>query len=91
MSKHTIWYRCITLSEESFFELQTTQDDFDRWMVEEVAADYHRNHDGWDASWPLEFTLHKTKGGPEIGRFEVEREAKPVFYATPIAKVEGRT
>lgn len=84
MNTRTIWYRCLTHSEKSFHELQTTQDGFDRWMAQEVAADYHSNHDGWEANWPLEFALHETEGGPEMGRFEVEREAEPVFYASAI-------
>lgn len=90
MNTRTIWYRCLTHCDESFYSVQTTHDDFDRWTAQEVARDYHERHGGWEANWPLEFALHETEGSPEIGRFEVEREAEPVFYATPIAKVEGR-
>lgn len=53
-------------------------------MAEEAAADYHSNHDGWEASWPVEITLYRMDGS-EIGRYKVEREAEPVFYAKPTA------
>ena len=84
----TVWYRCLTHCEESFFDFKTKEDDFDCWMARDAARDYHANHDGWEASWPLEFSLHETEGGPEQARFEVRREAEPVFYAAAIARAE---
>lgn len=89
MSKRTVWYRCLTHSEESFYEFEPCHARYDRWMAQEAAGDYHANHDGWEATWPLEFSLHETEGGPEIARFEVQREAEPVFYASAIAKAGG--
>jgi hypothetical protein len=90
MTMRTVWYRCLTHCEESFFVFRTTQADFDRWTAQEAAGDYHHAHDGWEANWPLEFALHETENGPEIARFEVHREVEPVFYATAIAKAEGK-
>ncbi len=84
MSKKTVWYRCLTHCEESFYVFRAIHDDFDRWMAQEAASDYHNGHDGWEANWPLEFSLHETEGGPELARFEVQREAEPVFYAAAI-------
>lgn len=50
-----------------------------RWLAQEAASDYHHNHDGWEATWPLDFVLlHEDK---VIGRFTVERDHEPVFYA----------
>ena len=89
MTTRTVWYRCVTHCGESFHKLKTTRDSFDRWMAQDAARDYHNAHDGWEASWPLEFSLHEREGGPEITRFEVQREAEPVFYAAAIAKAEG--
>lgn len=89
MRERTFWYRCLTHSEESFFEFAPCHSDFDRWMAQEAASDYHDNHDGWESSWPLVFSLHETQGGPELARFEVQREAEPVFYAAAMAKAEG--
>ena len=88
MSAKIVWYRCLADGEESFYEFETTEDDFDRFTAQEVAQDYYDNHDGWEASWPLEFSLHETEGGAELARFVVEMEAEPVFYAAAIAKAE---
>jgi hypothetical protein len=90
MTMRTVWYRCLTHCEESFYELKPMHSDFDRWMAREAAEDYHSEHDGWEANWPLEFALHETENGPEIARFEVQREVEPVFYATEIKRVEGK-
>lgn len=45
------------------------------------AEDFHSNHDGWEAAWPLEITLYESEENPAIATFEVERECEPVFYA----------
>lgn len=49
-----------------------------------VAAgeDYHTNHDGWEARWPKVVRLFSTEDGPEVARFEIERDTMPVFYAS---------
>ena len=86
MSKRKVWYRCLTHCEASFYSMETTQENFDRWMAQEAASNYHHKHDGWEASWPLEFALHEVEEGPELARFEVQREAEPVFYAAAISK-----
>ena len=45
----------------------------------ECAENYHHQHDGWEASWPVDIALYID--GVLIGVFEVEREAEPVFIA----------
>lgn len=57
----------------------------EKWflMADELAADYHDNHDGWEASWPSELRIYKR--GEEVARFEVEREYEPTFILTEIA------
>ena len=63
---------------EDAFEFETN---FDKstlgWIVEEVAEDYNRDHDGWEASWPLTFTLFIN--GRSLGSFKVDREFEPTF------------
>lgn len=86
MSKETVWYRCLTHCEVSFFEFTPCHREFDRWMAQEAARDYH---DWRDANWPLVFSLHETQHGPELARFEVNRHMEPVFYAAAIAKATG--
>lgn len=56
-------------------------------LLEECADNYWRDHDGWESSWPHTFILYKDQDGPEIGRFTVEMEAEPRFYATSIEKI----
>lgn len=58
----------------------TDESDLDR-LAEKAASDYHSNHDGWESSWPITFYIAATKEGPELARFDVEREVEPVFYA----------
>ena len=48
------------------------------YVAQEAAADYHRDHGGWEASWPVAFTLFN-EDGDSLGDFEVERETVPEF------------
>lgn len=67
---------------EDAFEIESQWDHEDdaKWIVEEAAADFHSEHDGWESSWPLELVLW-LPDGTEIGTFTVEREFDPVFSA----------
>lgn len=51
-------------------------------VAQRCADDYHSNHDGWESSWPLDFTLYETENGDPVATLEVEREAIPEFTAT---------
>lgn len=46
-------------------------------MAEACAEDYHSNHDGWEASWPVELRLYED--GTEVARLIVECEHQPAF------------
>ena len=50
-----------------------------RYVAEDAAEDYHSNHDGWESSWHLRFTIVDSQGIDHD--FEVSREAVPRFYA----------
>ena len=50
-------------------------------IAEQCAEDFHSEHDGWEAVWPLDITLYESEDGPAIATFEIERECEPVFYA----------
>lgn len=52
-------------------------------IAELCAADFHSNHDGWECRWPRQFTLYASDVGPALAVFDVDREAEPVFYASP--------
>lgn len=55
-----------------------------RQLAETCAEDFHQNHDGWDASWPLRFVLF---GNDEfLGEYVVDRVAVPQFEAREAAK-----
>jgi len=56
------------------------------FMLQECAEDYHCNHDGWEASWPL--TIKVSIGGKPYCKGDVERESEPVFYATVAKETE---
>lgn len=52
----------------------------DLFLAEDAAEDYHSNHDGWESSWPITFSLYGIDG-EKIGDFAVERETVPSFVA----------
>lgn len=57
------------------------------YLAEDCAEDYHSNHDGWEAYWPLTITLAR-EDETIIGTFSVEREHKPEFFATCIKSLD---
>lgn len=85
-----VFYRVIDIDDETYFEYTSSACyDFDHdyekeALLEECANDYWSNHDGWECTWPLTFSLHRTENGSEIARFTIEMEAEPRFYATVI-------
>lgn len=60
-------------------EVDTTWINDSEWMAQEAADDYHSNHDGWEASWPLEIVVVLSNG--EHVTCSVDREAVPQFTA----------
>ena len=57
------------------------------YLAEEAAEDYHDNHDGWEATWPLIINLHETENGQIIKSFDVDRETVPQFSSSEIVKL----
>lgn len=49
------------------------------WIAEEAGEDFYSNHDGWECSWPMEFTIFEHD--VSIGRFNVSVEFEPRFDA----------
>jgi len=52
-------------------------------VATDLAEDYHSNHDGWEASWPLQIRIYA--GGKEVARLSVEREYEPTFSAWTVS------
>lgn len=50
-------------------------------IAELAAKDFHDEHDGWEATYPLTLTLHETSDGPALGQYEILREYDPTFWA----------
>ena len=48
-------------------------------ISQEVARDYHANHDGWECEWPVDINLWID--GVSVGTFSVERDYAPYFVA----------
>ena len=59
----------------------------EEWIAEEAAEDFHDHHDGWEFTWPITVILMKPDG-TEFGRYEVELEHRPTFYA---GRIEPKT
>lgn len=53
---------------------------FEDWQLvaRDIAEDYHCNHDGWEANWPVEFRIYKNDEC--VWKGEVDREMEPAFY-----------
>jgi hypothetical protein len=70
--------------EDTAFEFEShhTEENPD-WIAEAAAEDYHDNHDGWEANWPLILTIW-ADDKRLLGKFEVERETTPVFSACSV-------
>ena len=49
------------------------------YLAEEAAEDYFNNHDGWESSWPLTFTIFQDE--KKIGQIVVDMETVPRFHA----------
>lgn len=58
--------------------------------AEEAAEDYHNNHDGFEAKWPLTVVFYETEEGPEMSRWLVEMEHVPSFSAFTIQAKGGQ-
>lgn len=63
----------------------------DKWELEmaaqDCANDFWSNHDGWECSWPMNFTLY-APDGVALGTFEIEQEVEPVFSARRVEEEE---
>lgn len=80
---NTVFY---SVDGDGFCESFTTVFDIDdgEMLAEEAAADYHSEHDGWEAKWPLTINIHDGDGGPVVASFSVDREYEPVFSAQEV-------
>ena len=52
-------------------------------FARDAAEDYYDNHDGWEASWPLEIKVYSDE--VLVGTFEAEMEMTPAFLVSEIA------
>jgi hypothetical protein len=68
---------------ENSYEMETNWNkDRAHYIAQDAADEYHRNHDGWERGWPLDFEIF-LENGESLGVFEVERKYDPIFSATP--------
>ena len=70
-------------SIEHSYEFQSNwkRDNAD-WIAEDAADNFHSEHDGWEASWPMKLSIVFDDG--TIETFEVERETVPTFSAARV-------
>jgi hypothetical protein len=54
-----------------------------KYVAEDAAEDYYRNHDGWECSWPQVVHIWQ-EDGTFIGSCTVEMEAVPSFSASSV-------
>lgn len=87
----TIFYRLPDECEESYYEMESDWDIGESetqrgWLAEAAGQDYWSNHDGWEDTWPMTFSLHQHEGGPELARYSVNMEGVPTFYSSSVEK-----
>jgi hypothetical protein len=49
-----------------------------QWAAEQFAEWYHDNRDGWEACWPIIFSVGD-ESGKLLGKVEVDRELRSHF------------
>jgi len=63
----------------------------DTLIIEECAEDYFNNRDGWESrNWPKTFILWDDLNGRLLGKYEVDMEAIPHFYAHKLESTERK-
>lgn len=81
MSKNT--YEYAIENEEERYEFKTVfvsdSETGRNWIAQDAAEDFYNNHDGWEASWPIDFSIFS--GEKFVGSFSVHCEAVPQFSA----------
>ena len=85
MARIKYWIPKKFISREAAFELESTETD-PLALAEEVAEDYHSNHDGWESRWPIEFSIELSDGTTRL--FVIDREMTPCFNAREMAQGE---
>lgn len=85
MSKRTYWYSANECSHryavESIWDCENEVEH--TCIAGDAADDYHSEHDGWEASWPIVFELFDAEdAATPFARCEVDREYEPAFFAT---------
>lgn len=79
-----IYYKT-ALDETSVHECPNSEDwDIDTFAAAACADDYHSNHDGWEAHWPLDLYLADTEAATTWTTFAIDREYTATFYARKI-------
>jgi hypothetical protein len=69
--------------DDSHYDLDTRWDEESiDYMASDAAEDYFTNHDGFEASWPLNFEIFIDNVSQGI--HEVEFENTPTFTATKL-------
>ncbi len=83
--KHNFRYGVSDADEGPEYEVNTA---FDKesldWVAEDAAEHYISNHDGWESSWPLTFSIYETDSDELLGKFEVYCES--VFSLRAVSK-----
>lgn len=84
--KHVYTYMRPNRGRFYTLEMNCNFDDDPEFVAEECAQDYHDNHNGSDASWPLELLITLTDGRQVL--CEVERETRPEFIGTVVSETK---
>jgi hypothetical protein len=86
-----VYYSVPEHDAETRYRIAETTWNFDDpdYLAEECAENYHHEHDGWEADWPLTFVLYETKDGPERARMSVDCKPVPWFTATEVETKEA--
>lgn len=82
MARYRYWLPEHGMTRDDPFEVDS-ESRSPRLIAQDAADNYHSNHDGWEARWPLKITVELQNGSERT--FEVERDMEPAFYASEVA------
>lgn len=77
--KLKFWRTDYSQDDAITFEVDQWGDSDDlRWAAEQFGEHYYNERDGWECSWPMEFTVAK-EDGTILGRVDIDKEDRPYF------------
>jgi hypothetical protein len=83
--KVTYWIECFSYNIDRPIATIDVADDYMESVFEDIAADYHDEHDGWEDTWPITFSMYKDDDKSIVYTYKVDRYTVPEFEARRVS------